>query len=96
MPSEPPSASPTAIAMAATRTIATVRSAVRSGGCYAAETTPPYKTCALRVLEHRLRPAKQVRNKPNRSQSAIRAGEAAAMVDCQKLKRPEAVSRVVA
>ena len=35
------------------------RSAVRSGGCCAAKTTPPYKTCALRVLQHPLRPAKQ-------------------------------------
>ena len=33
------------------------RSAVRSGGCRAAKTTPSHKTCALRVLQHPLRPA---------------------------------------
>ena len=31
-------------------------SAVRSGGCCAAKTTPPYKTFALRLLQHQLRP----------------------------------------
>ena len=35
------------------------RSAVRSGGCCAAKTAPPHKTCALRVLQHPLRPANQ-------------------------------------
>ena len=38
-----------------------VRSAVKSGGCCAAKTTPPYKTFALRVLQHPLRPATPVR-----------------------------------
>ena len=33
------------------------RSAVRSGGYCAAKTTPPYKTCALRVLQRPLRPS---------------------------------------
>ena len=67
------------------------RSAVRSGGCCIAKKTPPYKTCALRVLQHPLRPAYQFPKKPNRPQSALRAAEAASMVDCQRLKRPEAV-----
>ena len=31
------------------------RSAVRSGGYCAAKTTPPHKTCALRVLQYPLR-----------------------------------------
>ena len=35
------------------------RSAVRSGGCCAAKTAPSHKTCALRVLQHPLRPANQ-------------------------------------
>ena len=35
------------------------RIAVRSGGCCAAKTTLPYKTCALKVLQHPLRPANQ-------------------------------------
>ena len=35
------------------------RSAVKSGGCCAAKTTPPYKTFALRVLQHPPRPANQ-------------------------------------
>ena len=34
-------------------------SAVKSGGCCAAKTTPPNKPFALRVLQHPLRPAKQ-------------------------------------
>ena len=34
-------------------------SAVRSGGCCVAKTTPPYKTCVVRVLQHPLRPANQ-------------------------------------
>ena len=37
------------------------RSAVKSGGCCAAKTTPPHKTCALRVLQHPLRPATSFR-----------------------------------
>ena len=36
-----------------------LRSTVKSGGCCAAKTTPPYKTIALRVLQHPLSPAKQ-------------------------------------
>ena len=32
--------------------------------------------------------------KPNRPQSAVRAAESAAMVDCRRLKRPEALSMV--
>ena len=36
-----------------------VHSAVKTGGCCAATTAPPNKTCALRVLQHPLRPAKQ-------------------------------------
>ena len=35
------------------------RGAVRSCGCCVAKTTPPHKTCALRVLQHPLRPANQ-------------------------------------
>ena len=35
------------------------RSAVKSGGCCAVKTTLPHKTCALRVLQHPLRPANQ-------------------------------------
>ena len=35
------------------------RSAVKSGGCCAAKTTPTYKICALRVLQRPLRPANQ-------------------------------------
>ena len=37
------------------------RSALRSGGCVVAKTIPPYKTCALRVLQRplTLRPAEQ-------------------------------------
>ena len=38
-----------------------VRSAVKSGGCCAAKTTPPYKTVALRVLQHPLTPVTPVR-----------------------------------
>ena len=57
------------------------RSAVRSGGCCAAKTTPPHKTCALRVLQHPLRPGNQFPKKPNRPLGAVRAAEAAAMVD---------------
>ena len=53
--------------------------AVRSGGYCAAKTTPPNKTFALRVLQHPLRPAKQI--KPNQPQSAVRPAEAAAMID---------------
>ena len=34
------------------------RSAFELGGCCAAETTPPYETFALTVLQHPLRPAK--------------------------------------
>ena len=33
------------------------RNAVRSGGCCASKTSPPYKTCALMVLKHPPRPA---------------------------------------
>ena len=33
-------------------------SAVKSGGCCTAKTTPPYKTFALGVLQYPLRPAK--------------------------------------
>ena len=40
-----------------------VRSAVKSGGCYAAKTTPPNKTFALRVLQHQLTPAMLVQRK---------------------------------
>ena len=60
MPSNPPSASPTAIAVAATRTVVTARVAL-SGQVAAAppKTSPPYKTCALRVLQRPLRPANQ-------------------------------------
>ena len=35
------------------------RSADKSGGCCVVKTTPPYKTFALRVLQHPLRPAMQ-------------------------------------
>ena len=35
------------------------RSAVRSGGCCAAKTAPPYKTCALGVIQHPMRPTNQ-------------------------------------
>ena len=70
------------------------RSAFRSGGCCATKTTPPHKTCALRVLHHPLRPANQFPKKPNRPQSAVRAAEAAAMVYCRRQKRPEARSTV--
>ena len=35
------------------------RSTVRSGDFCAAKTTRPHKTCALRVLQHPLRPANQ-------------------------------------
>ena len=35
------------------------RSYVNSGGCCATKTTPPYKTFALRVFQHPLRPANQ-------------------------------------
>ena len=34
-------------------------SAVKSGGCCAAKTTPPYTSFALRMLQHPLRPANQ-------------------------------------
>ena len=36
------------------------RSAVKSGGCCTAKTTPPNGTFELRVLQHPLRPAKQI------------------------------------
>ena len=35
------------------------RSAVKSGGCCARKTTPPYKTFALTVLQNPLRPMNQ-------------------------------------
>ena len=62
------------------------RSAVRSGGYCAAKTAPPDKTCALRVLQHPLRPAKQFPK--NRIDHRAPFG--------QQKKRPEALSRVVA
>ena len=60
------------------------RSAVRSGDYCAAKTTPPYKTCALRVSDPAptTEASKPVSEKPNRPQSAVRAAEAAVMVDC--------------
>jgi len=62
MASAPPYASPTAIAMAATRTVATACAALSSQAAAAPpKTTPPYKTFALRVLQHPLRPATPVR-----------------------------------
>ena len=36
------------------------RSAVKLGGCCAAKTNPPNKTFALRMIQHPLRPAKQI------------------------------------
>ena len=39
------------------------RSAVKLGGCCAAKITPPYKTFALMVLQHPLRPANQLQKK---------------------------------
>ena len=65
-----------------------VRSAVKSGGCCAAKTTPPHKTFALMVLQNPLGPAKRF-PKNRIDQSAVQAGEAAAIVDWRKLKRPE-------
>ena len=70
------------------------RSAVRSGGCCAAKTTPLYKICALRVLKHPLRSANQFPKNKNRPQSAVRAAEATAMIDYQRFKRPETLSRI--
>ena len=95
MPSEPPSASP----MYGERDGDDkdgrdgARSAVKSGGCCAAKTTHHYKTFALRTLQHPLRQAKQFPKKQNRPQSAVRAAEAAAMVNCRRFKRPEALLR---
>ena len=71
-----------------------VRSAVKSGCCCAAKTAPPNITFALRALQHPLRPATQFPKKTNRLQSAVRAAEAAAMIDCRRFKRPEDLSRL--
>ena len=61
MPSTPPYASPTVDDRGGGDEDGRddVCSAVKSGGCCAAKTTPPYKTFALRVLQHPLRPAMQ-------------------------------------
>ena len=57
MPLERPSASPSDGGDEDGRDGA--RSAVKSGGCCAAKTTPPNEIFALRVLQHPLRPVKQ-------------------------------------
>ena len=48
----------------------------------------------LQVLAPGTEHQKTLSEEPNQPQSAVWEAEAAAMVDCRRLKRPEALSRV--
>ena len=70
------------------------RSAVKSGGCCAAKNNSSLQNLCTEGAPAPTEVSDAVSEKPNRPQSAVRAAEAAVMVDCRRLKRPKALSRL--